>query len=27
MERLEGAARGFTARDFGQLLDEVQLDD
>jgi len=27
MERFEGAARGFTAPDFGQLLDEVQQDD
>jgi thiamine kinase-like enzyme len=27
MERFERAARGFTARDFGQLLDEVQRDD
>jgi thiamine kinase-like enzyme len=27
MERFEGAARGFTARDFGDLLDEVQKDD
>jgi thiamine kinase-like enzyme len=27
MERFEGAARGFTARDFGQLLDEVQHHD
>ena len=27
MERFEGAARGFTARDFGELLDEVQRDD
>jgi thiamine kinase-like enzyme len=27
MERFEGAARGFTAPDFGQLLDEVQRDD
>jgi thiamine kinase-like enzyme len=27
MERFEGAARGFTARDFPALLDEVQLDD
>ena len=27
MERFEGAARGFTARDFGQLLDEVTRDD
>jgi thiamine kinase-like enzyme len=27
MERFERAARGFTARDFGQLLTDVQLDD
>ena len=27
MERFEAAARGFTARDFGQLLEDVQLDD
>jgi thiamine kinase-like enzyme len=27
MERFERAARGFTARDFGQLLEDVQLDD
>jgi thiamine kinase-like enzyme len=27
MERFERAARGFTARDFGELLDEVQNDD
>jgi thiamine kinase-like enzyme len=27
MERFEGAARGFTARGFPALLDEVQLDD
>jgi thiamine kinase-like enzyme len=27
MERFEGAARGFTARDFGDLLDEVHKDD
>jgi thiamine kinase-like enzyme len=27
MERFEGAARGFTAPDFGELLDEVQRDD
>jgi thiamine kinase-like enzyme len=27
VERFEGAARGFTARDFGDLLDEVQRDD
>ncbi len=27
MERFEGAARGFTAPDFGQLLDEVQHHD
>jgi thiamine kinase-like enzyme len=27
MERFEGAARGFTARDFGELLTDVQRDD
>ena len=27
MERFEGAARGFTARDFGTLLEDVQRDD
>ena len=27
MERFEGAARGFTAGDFGQLLEDVQRDD
>ncbi len=27
MERFEGAALGFTAKDFNALLDEVQLDD
>ena len=27
MERFEGAARGFTAPDFGELLDEVTRDD
>ena len=27
MERFEGAARGFTARDFGTLLEAVQRDD
>ncbi|HEV2537197.1 MAG TPA: phosphotransferase [Streptosporangiaceae bacterium] len=27
MERFEGAARGFTARDFGELLEDVQRDD
>jgi thiamine kinase-like enzyme len=27
MERFEGAAAGFTADDFGQLLDDVQRDD
>jgi thiamine kinase-like enzyme len=27
MERYEGAAEGFTGRDFARLLDEVQLDD
>jgi thiamine kinase-like enzyme len=27
MERFEGAARGFTAPDFGELLDEVTSDD
>ena len=27
MERFERAARGFTARDFGQLLEDVQADD
>jgi thiamine kinase-like enzyme len=27
MERFEGAARGFTARDFGELLEDVQNDD
>ena len=27
MERFEGAARGFTARDFGTLLEAVQQDD
>jgi thiamine kinase-like enzyme len=26
-ERFEGAARGFTARDFGELLEDVQRDD
>jgi thiamine kinase-like enzyme len=27
MERFEGAARGFTGRDFGELLEDVQRDD
>jgi thiamine kinase-like enzyme len=27
MERFEGAARGFTAGDFGQLLEDIQRDD
>jgi len=27
MERFEGAAAGFTAGDFGQLLEDVQRDD